>query len=160
MIFFLSICSVDDILWDGNPVKTTFELLDGTKISLKDYVYKQHKIELMDDRQPILVAKSRNKVKLIIFYSSFAFVFSFLQGPLKDSLVYLIPELCQMTGITDEMRKDFQMMKELTSFTQLDPSARAKSIKDLIRKIKGTVKFDQFDLHSIKVAVRRLMIGI
>jgi aubergine-like protein len=35
--------------------------------------------------------------------------------------VYLVPELMKLTGLTDEQRSDFELMKQLAEFTKLTP---------------------------------------
>lgn len=39
----------------------------------------------------------------------------------KTEEVYLIPELCKMTGMTDEQRNNFAAMKEVANHTKLTP---------------------------------------
>jgi len=42
----------------------------------------------------------------------------------KTEQVFLIPELCKMTGMTDEQRSNFSAMKDLSQHTKLTPEAR------------------------------------
>lgn len=44
--------------------------------------------------------------------------------------LYLLPELCTMTGLTDEMRQSFQIMKDLGAHTRVPPPGRLKSLRD------------------------------
>ena len=39
-------------------------------------------------------------------------------------LICLIPELCSMTGLTDQMKADFRVMKDVAVFTRVTPSQR------------------------------------
>ena len=41
-----------------------------------------------------------------------------------ERIVKLVPELCFMTGMTDAMRADFKIMKEVGAFTRLTPPQR------------------------------------
>ena len=41
------------------------------------------------------------------------------QGP-----TILIPELCNMTGLTDQMKADFRVMKDVAQFTRVTPNQR------------------------------------
>lgn len=45
---------------------------------------------------------------------------------------YLIPQLCLMSGLTDEMRNDFGMMKEFKNHTLIAPGERMRQLKDLL----------------------------
>ena len=52
----------------------------------------------------------------------------------------LIPELCQMTGLTDSMRANFQLMKEMASITNADARKRVQECKALIDSFKTNEK--------------------
>jgi len=54
--------------------------------------------------------------------------------------IYLIPELCIMTGITDAMRSDFGLMKELSEKTKPLPKTRINNCRGLIRNLKSKQK--------------------
>ena len=43
---------------------------------------------------------------------------------LSERIIKLVPELCFMTGLTDAMRADFRIMKELGNYTRLTPPQR------------------------------------
>ena len=40
------------------------------------------------------------------------------------SMIYLIPELCRLTGLTDQMKADFKVMKDVAQFTRVTPTQR------------------------------------
>lgn len=44
----------------------------------------------------------------------------------------LIPELCQATGLTDAMRANFNLMKEMGAITHADAKKRVQECKALI----------------------------
>ncbi|NXI47583.1 PIWL1 protein, partial [Galbula dea] len=103
---------VDGIDWDANP-KCSFRKSDGTEISFVDYYKGQYNQEITDLNQPVLVSrcmrKSINRVGSLI----------------------LIPELCFLTGLTEKMRNDFNMMKDLAVHTRLQPRHRQREIRRL-----------------------------
>ena len=39
-------------------------------------------------------------------------------------MIYLIPELCRLTGLTDQMKADFKVMKDVAQFTRVTPTQR------------------------------------
>jgi aubergine len=43
-------------------------------------------------------------------------------------MVYLVPELCRMTGLTDDMRSNFQLMKAIADHTRSSPSQRVNKL--------------------------------
>lgn len=73
-------------------VNDEFEKKDETKISFKDYFKQQYSISIKDHNQPMLMCKDAKTNKDI----------------------YLVPELCEMTGLTDAHRADFRLMKDLS----------------------------------------------
>ena len=46
--------------------------------------------------------------------------------------IVLLPELCFMTGLTDQMRANFNLMKEINSVLQKPADARFKEIKSFV----------------------------
>jgi len=53
-------------------------------------------------------------------------------------LFYLVPELCILCGITDDMRNDFRVMKDLGDVTRVKPQQRQEAILKFIKRIKAT----------------------
>ena len=49
--------------------------------------------------------------------------------------VYLVPELLLPTGLTDQMRKNRQSMKDLARFTQIKPAIRDKAHHKIIEQL-------------------------
>lgn len=54
--------------------------------------------------------------------------------------VALIPELCQLTGLTDAMRADFRLMKDLATILHTNAEAKIKEIKNLMEHFKKNQK--------------------
>lgn len=52
----------------------------------------------------------------------------------------LIPELCYVTGLTDEMRSQFTIMKDLAVYTKLSPHQRLSSYQKYIENINKNPK--------------------
>ncbi|XP_069726924.1 piwi-like protein 1 [Phaenicophaeus curvirostris] len=109
---------VDGIDWDASP-QCTFRKADGSEISYVDYYKRQYNQEITDLNQPVLISESKRK-----------------RGTTMPGPVVLIPELCFLTGLTERMRNDFNVMKELTSHTRLPPEQRQREIGRLIDYIQ------------------------
>ncbi|XP_015273353.1 PREDICTED: piwi-like protein 1 [Gekko japonicus] len=107
---------VDDIDWDSNP-QGVFKKADGSEISFVDYYKKQYNQEITDLNQPVLVSQPKRKA-----------------GPGGNIVgpAILIPELCFLTGLTDKMRSDFNVMKDLAVHTRLAPEQRMREVGRLI----------------------------
>ena len=54
--------------------------------------------------------------------------------------VALIPELCQLTGLTDAMRADFRLMKDLAVIMHTNADAKIREIKNLMQHFKTNTK--------------------
>ncbi|XP_004844044.1 piwi-like protein 1 isoform X1 [Heterocephalus glaber] len=107
---------VDDIDWDQNP-KSTFKKADGSEVSFLEYYQQQYNQEITDLKQPVLVSQPKRR-----------------RGPggTMPGPAMLIPELCYLTGLTDKMRNDFTVMKELAAHTRLTPEQRQREVGRLI----------------------------
>ncbi|XP_051887860.1 piwi-like protein 1 [Pristis pectinata] len=102
---------IDDIDWVQNP-RSTFKKADGTQISYIDYYKKQYSMDIIDVNQPVLISQPRR------------------QGPGGTIMgpICLIPELCYLTGVTNKMRSDFNVMKDLSAHTRLTPEHREQQL--------------------------------
>jgi aubergine len=52
--------------------------------------------------------------------------------------IFLVPELCYLTGLTENMRSNFNMMKDMNAKTKGNPAEKLKETQDLIQKILST----------------------
>ncbi|GAB6024236.1 Piwi-like protein 1 [Chamberlinius hualienensis] len=106
---------IDDILWNQNPSKT-FQRGDQV-ISYVHYYKSQYNIDIKDHNQPLLLHNFKTR------------------SPTEEvKMLCTIPELCYLTGLTDDMRKDNNLMRNLSQYTRLDPS---KKQEELIRFVKA-----------------------
>jgi aubergine-like protein len=58
----------------------------------------------------------------------------------EEQMVCLVPELCYLTGLTDEMRSDFHVMKDISMYTRITPNQRQAAVKKFVRNIQGKKK--------------------
>lgn len=49
----------------------------------------------------------------------------------------LVPELCYLTGLTDEMRSDFKVMKDVATYTRVSPNQRQLALNTFIDSIRS-----------------------
>ncbi|XP_049435036.1 piwi-like protein 1 [Epinephelus fuscoguttatus] len=110
---------VDDIAWDHTP-KNTFTRGDKD-ISFRDYYKTQYSLDISDLNQPLLISHVK-KVGPV-------------GGP-PPGPAMLIPELCYLTGLTDKMRADFNIMKDLSSHTRLSPEQREGRLTRFVTNIQ------------------------
>ncbi|KAH8270159.1 hypothetical protein KR018_004992 [Drosophila ironensis] len=110
---------INDICFSQSP-KSEFQMKCGT-ISYMDYYKQYHNIIIKDVNQPLLlsVKKSRTNMEEIINFC-------------------LIPELCYLTGLRDEVRSDNKLMREIASFTRVSPSQRLLSLDKFYDNVSKT----------------------
>lgn len=111
---------IDDIAWDKSP-KDTFVNARGERMSFAEYYKKQYQITIQDEQQPLLINRPRKKGMSEIE---------------ADRIICLVPELCLMTGLTDAMRADFKVMKDVAAITRVTPQARFEAIGKFIKRVK------------------------
>eukprot|EP01097_Dermamoeba_algensis_P011811 TRINITY_DN92_c0_g1_i6.p1 TRINITY_DN92_c0_g1~~TRINITY_DN92_c0_g1_i6.p1 ORF type:complete len:708 (-),score=135.14 TRINITY_DN92_c0_g1_i6:114-2237(-) len=111
---------VDGIDWDKTP-NNTFPTADGDEVSFVEYYTSQYKQKILfASKQPLLVVRRKTKSK---------------EKP--EEIIYLVPELCLMTGLTDEMKSNFTLMNDVAVHTRVAPAQRVKEWNQLINQVKN-----------------------
>lgn len=112
---------IDDINWEANPSQT-FKTRDGSDITFADYYKKHYDIKIEDKEQPMLVSRpSKREIRA--------------RGG-DESPILLVPELCTRTGLSEEARADFRIMRDLAEHTRVDPTTRYKSLRRFIDQVQ------------------------
>lgn len=113
---------IDDIDFDSSP-KDKFQMKDET-ISYIEYYKRQYNIEIKDKNQPLLVNKLERRVS---------------GKQEKEEIRFcLIPEICFLTGLTDTMRSDFKVMRDIATFTRITPNQRMKAYQQFCQNVNKT----------------------
>ncbi|XP_030561453.1 protein aubergine [Drosophila novamexicana] len=102
---------VDDVDFVSSPL-STFNTKDGD-ITYIEYYKKRYNITIRDYKQPLLVSRPTEKN---------------IRGGVSQ-LIMLIPELARATGLTDDMRSNFQLMKAMSEHTRLTPNRRIERLR-------------------------------
>ncbi|KAK9512245.1 hypothetical protein O3M35_000713 [Rhynocoris fuscipes] len=108
---------IDDVQFDVTP-QCTFEK-GKDRISYMDYYQQRYQIRITNMNQPLLV--SRPKARDI-------------RGGRANNVI-LIPELCCMTGLTDDMRNNFHLMRALEEHTRLHPRERMDKVTTFMKRL-------------------------
>jgi aubergine len=53
----------------------------------------------------------------------------------ESKILWLVPELCRLTGLTDDMRNNFQLMKSIADHTRMVPGKRINALMQFSRRI-------------------------
>ncbi|XP_047185101.1 piwi-like protein 1 isoform X2 [Scophthalmus maximus] len=109
---------IDDFAWDKTPCNTFTR--GDEEVSFKNYFKKQYNQDIADDNQVLLVSHIKK------------------MGPSggHPGPALLVPELCYLTGLTDKMRKDFKIMKDLSEHTRLNPDQRQGRLNSFVTNIQ------------------------
>jgi aubergine-like protein len=103
---------VDDIDFHKTP-ESTFERRGRGQVSFLNYYKEQYGITIQDKQQPLLICLPSIRDKRAAE-----------QRGQAATTHLLIPELCVMTGLSESLRTDFNLKKQLTQSTQLPPAER------------------------------------
>ncbi|XP_028133641.1 piwi-like protein Ago3 [Diabrotica virgifera virgifera] len=136
---------VDDIIWDQSP-QNTFPTRDGNHISYIEYYKQQYNITIQDYDQPLLINKKEVPV----------------QGSEQkvERVVCLIPEITHLTGLTDNMRSDFKVMKDVAQFTRVTPNQRVAALRKYLQNINNNEEAKQILADwGLKIANDTLNLG-
>jgi aubergine-like protein len=80
----------------------------------------KYELKIKDGSQPMLVSMPKQRERQ--------------HG--RDTPIYLVPELCRMTGLSEQMRTNFPLMRDLADCTRLVPSQRMERLQHFNRRLK------------------------
>lgn len=113
---------IDDVDFDKNPNSTFHLRKEDRDITYADYFKMRYNVTVRNMTQPLLMSRpSRRDLN---------------RG--DDQPVYLIPELSGMTGLSDDQRADFRLMKDVGDVTKLNPDRRVEALMKFRRRIAET----------------------
>ncbi|XP_076451619.1 piwi-like protein 1 [Babylonia areolata] len=112
---------IDDIDWGKTP-RSSFMTSNGQEITFADYYWNQYG-KRVDMDQPLLVHRPKARV-----------IGGQTVQP-RTELICLIPGLCHLTGLTDDLRQNFRVMKDLGAHTRCTPSQRLVTMKKFVDSI-------------------------
>ena len=120
---------INDITFDKTPENTTIPVKnkDGLSVtqSLVNYYKIQYGIDIKDKSQPLLIHKPKGR---------------------ENEVVYLVPELCYLTGMDEDMKDSDGLRRSMVSRTKTNANEKMENIskiKDLLfnkEKKKGYKK--------------------
>jgi len=110
---------IDDIAWDRNP-QHKFVFHSGEEMTYIDYYAKSYGKKIEDVEQPLLIHRPKAKKG---------------QKMPANEVICLIPELCSMTGLTDEIRSDFRVMKDISQHTRVTPPQREQAMLKFVQNV-------------------------
>eukprot|EP00300_Choanocystis_sp_HF-7_P041984 c8759_g1_i2.p1 GENE.c8759_g1_i2~~c8759_g1_i2.p1 ORF type:complete len:770 (+),score=206.00 c8759_g1_i2:29-2311(+) len=109
----------------------------GQMISIAEHMKRKHNVDVTDPQQPLLVCETKKTPKEIL----------------------LVPECCCMTGLTDDMVKDFRLMKDIGQYTRVGPEERVKSFEAFHDGVNQSEAKKTMDEWSIKMTDKLLEVN-
>jgi len=121
---------VNGIEWTKTPM-STFPSRRAKKegedemplITFKEYFTHKHHAAININNQPMLIAKPKKK--------------DFRRDG-ENVEILLVPELCFRTGLTQDMRENFQLMKQMAEHLHQSPVERLRRIRGFIQRLTGS----------------------
>lgn len=111
---------IDEIDFNINP-QSTFDTRDG-KTSFSDYYTKRYGIKIRDLNQPLLLSKAKERD---------------LRGG-GSEIIALVPELCRATGLSEQMRNNFQLTRAMSEYTRMAPDKRTEKLLQFNQRLLRT----------------------
>lgn len=131
---------VDDVAFGDSPLSTFMQ--KKKEVSYVEYYNTKYNIQIRDQKQPMLVSNPSAR--------------DIRDG--RTQVIYLVPELCRATGLTDKMRSNFTMMRAMADHTQMDPDRRTTRLltfsKRLLETPSSVAELDKFDMGIGKDLVK------
>ncbi|XP_068223736.1 piwi-like protein Siwi [Palaemon carinicauda] len=114
---------IDDIAWNITA-KSKFTC-QGEDITYMDYYQKTYQVKIRDPFQPLLLSKPKKR--------------DLRRG---QGNIYLIPELCVATGLSDDMKNDYCLMRDFAEWTRMSPDKRVAAVRNFNHRLfeNGQVK--------------------
>lgn len=110
--------TINDVEFNTTP-ESSFETSNGM-ITFLQYFKERYNIIIRDPRQPMLVSRAKAR--------------EIRAG--KPELIYLVPELVRATGLTDDMRRDFNLMRTVADYTRLTPDKRIQRLETFNQRLQ------------------------
>ncbi|XP_077302628.1 argonaute 3 [Arctopsyche grandis] len=124
--------TIDDVDFSVNPL-SSFKLFTGEMTTFLNYYKKAYGSEILDLKQPLLISRLNRRIQKPT-----------PQDFIEEKLIYLVPELCISTGLTDNMRQDFTLMKDLAQFMKITPNQRYQALKKFVSNIEKNPNASKF----------------
>nr|XP_045742421.1 piwi-like protein 3 [Mirounga angustirostris] len=118
---------VDDIDWEETP-RTTFKTSDGAEITFVEYYKTRYDQVVTELNQPLLISKGKWKKS---------------QQDTPRKPILLVPQLCNLTGLTDDLRKNYRVMRDLALHMRLDPEKRQHELQKFMNAIQTNKEVQQ-----------------
>lgn len=131
---------VDDVDWDSCPKSTFPKTVNGKiqEVCFADYYRNQYNVHIQDLQQPLIVSRAKPRKQWMARDTS------------PPENILLVPELCHVTGMTEEITSDYRIMRTLADKTRIPPVKRMMALEAFINAVKSkgvALKFYEKSKH-------------
>lgn len=112
---------IDDVDFSKSP-ESTFPMRDGQQMSFIQYYNQKYNINIHVRDQPMLVSRSKPRE---------------IRAGMPETIL-LVPELCQLTGLTDRQRENFHLMRALADHTRVGPQGRMEKLMEFSHRMRSS----------------------
>ncbi|XP_073981992.1 piwi-like protein Siwi isoform X3 [Rhodnius prolixus] len=118
---------IDDVEFDVRP-NSRFKLRNNEELTYVEYYLKRYDLRIKNLDQPMIVSRAKPRE---------------IRAGMTEN-IFLVPELCRLTGLTDDMRSNFQLMRALAEHTRVIPQSRIEKLNKFSQRLRSspTVKED------------------
>ena len=124
---------------------TEFDKKAGERVSLVKYYADKYKKSIRDLRQPLIISVPKLSEQRQTGQNT---------GPL-----YLVPELCYMTGLSEEQRANFKLMADLGKITRQGPEERSKTLKKFSNRLNSNANIRE-ELEGWNLAFSKELVEV
>lgn len=108
---------IEDVNFDLNPNSTFPDSANNRDIRYVDYFQNRYSRRIQDLRQPLLLVSDNSKRR---------------DAQADGGDIYLVPELCNLAGLTDEQRVDNRLKMDLIRSSQVEPRKRVEQAREFL----------------------------
>lgn len=112
---------IDDVEFDVRP-SSKFKMRNNEELSYIEYYLKRYDLRVKNLDQPMLVSRAKPRE---------------IRAGMTEN-IFLVPELCRLTGLTDDMRSNFQLMRALAEHTRVIPQARIEKLNKFSQRLRSS----------------------
>ncbi|XP_055349505.1 piwi-like protein 1 [Paramacrobiotus metropolitanus] len=136
---------VESIDWATAPVSLSTVSGPHGKMTFQQYFVQHYGAagHITDLQQPLLVSQPANR--------------ALRRAGTHE--IRLVPELCRMTGYTEQMRSDVRMMQAVARHTKLDPPRRKAATEAFIHRLTTNSNVQQ-TIHAWDVEYGKELVGV
>ena len=119
----MKVYRIDGVDFKMTP-RNTFNLAhEGKDVSYVEYFKEKYGYVIKNDKQPM--------VRVICKAPKFSTL-----KDRKDQIIYLVPEMLTLTGLSDAQKNDHRIMTSLNPFTKMTPQRRMQDSSKIIDRLK------------------------